>query len=108
MQFDDAAAQRANPVLRISVQRYVPDIEVSSNMRALEVVYVSGEFEWAEQELVPNFFYRDDYVEFLRQGQQLPNASLRTRVSVRVRCAGIHNGRNDQHRVRTPEMCIAK
>src|SRR3989442_1128907 len=58
--FVNPAAERTNPVLRVAVEDHVADVEPGFDPRALELVYISGHFERAQQESVPNFLDGDD------------------------------------------------
>src|SRR5262249_46459065 len=70
MQFRDAFAERANPVLRVAVEDNVANIKPRLNYRTFEFVNVSRHFERAQEELVPNFLDADDDAKFLREGNE--------------------------------------
>src|SRR6266513_3068112 len=108
VELDDALAQRANPVLRISGDHHVADIEIGADPRALEIVDIPGHFERAEQKLVPDLFNADDHLQFLGHGNELANLCLRADPGIAIAGLWVHNGRNQQHRVGSPEMRIAQ
>src|SRR5262245_37223510 len=84
--FDDARAERADPVLRIAVEDNVADVEVRLQPRRIELVDVPGEFDRAQEELVPHLLDGDDDFEILRHREQaLPGDPLRTSPRIAVR-----------------------
>src|SRR5581483_7141669 len=105
---DDALAERANPLLREAVHHHVADIEVSPDPGTLEFIHISDELRRAEQELVPDLFDRDDDAELLRKRDEFANLLLRARPRLRVIRLGIDYRRDEQHRIRAPQLRVAQ
>src|SRR5262249_27751608 len=108
VEFDYAFAQNADPVLRIPVKDHVTDVEVSPDPLAVEFINVTREFEWTEQEFVPDLFHRDDYLEFTGEWNELADLFLRALPGVCVAGFRIDYGRNQQNGVRAPELGVAE
>ena len=107
--FDDARAERADPVLRIAVEDDVADVEIGLQPRGVELVDVARELERAEEELVPDLFDRDDDLELARQRQQpLFDDTLRTLPRLPVGGGGIDDRRHEQDGIGAPERGIAQ
>src|SRR5581483_3636103 len=94
MNFHDALAERANPVLGIAVKHDVADIEPRFHPRAVEFADVRGHFERAEQKFVPDFFDCDDDLQLLGERQELADLRLRARPRFAVRSLRSDDRRN--------------
>ena len=108
VQFHDALAQGANPILRISVDRDIADIEIGADPRGLELVDVAREFERAEKKLVPDLLDPDDDLVLLRQGDERADMALAALPGLRVGHLGGDHGGDEQHGVRAPELGVLK
>ena len=108
MHFRDARAECADPILRVAVQNDITDVEVRFEPRAFKVVHVSREFDWAEQELVPDLFNGDDDLQFLRKGQELANVLLRALPGIAIADLRVDDGGNEKDGSSAPEFRIMK
>ena len=108
MQLDDPRAQRADPILRVTVDSDVADVEVGADVRAVEFVDVTREFERTLQKFIPHFLDGDDDTQFLRQRDQSPNGPLGSLPGLRVAdVSGDHRG-DQKNRRRAPKLGIAE
>ena len=105
----DAGAERANPVLRVSIEDDVADVEVRLQPWGIELVDVAGEFERTQQELVPDLLDGDDHSQLARDGQYpLSNDLLGPRPGVSVRRSLIDDSRYEQHSVGAPPRRVTQ
>src|SRR2546429_10006179 len=82
--FDDAFAQRANPILGIPVEHDITDIKPGLHPGAVKLVDVLDHFERAQQEFVPDFFDGDDNFELLGQRNERANLRLGARPRIAI------------------------
>src|SRR6266567_600661 len=102
----DPLAKRSNPVLRVAVEQHVADVEPRFDPRAVELVDVAGHFERAQEELVPDFLDGDHDFQIFGKRNKFADLLLRARPSVAIRGLRIHDGGNEQNRIRTPELSV--
>src|SRR5260221_1293712 len=107
-QLRDARPQCADPVLRISANYHVADIEIRAHERTVEGIHIGHEFERAEQELVPHLLHGDDDIQLLRQRKHAPDLLLLPLPRLAITGLGVHYRRYQQHRVRSPEVRVAQ
>src|SRR3989441_7385658 len=105
---DDALPQRANPVLRIAVKHHVSNVEPGLDPRTLEFSYVRGHLQGAQQKLVPDLFDGDHNFQLLSERKELANLPLRTTPGVAIGGLRIGDGRDKQHRIRTPYFGVVQ
>ncbi len=106
VQLHDSLAQHADPILRVSADGHVADIEIRLDPRAFERIDVACELQRAQQEFIPHFFDPDDDLRLLRYGDQLADLPLRPLPSLRVTDIGVDDSRDQQHRVRAPHFRV--
>ena len=97
----DAAAERENPMLGIAVGDDVADIEISGDVRRIEIIDVARHFGRAEEDFVADVFNRHvDFVlfEFGHDGLQFRLRTCPRVFETDLRC---DDGGNDENRVRT-------
>src|SRR5438552_6528261 len=92
--FDDAFAQRANPILGIPVEHDIADIKPGPDPGAVKLSDVLDHFERAEQEPVPHFFNGDDDLQLFRERNELANLRLRAGPGIAIRGLRIYDGRD--------------
>ena len=88
MNLGDPRPEFPDPLLGIAVFHDVADVEIRLDPRALEAVDVVGEFDRAEEELVPNFLDREDDAFLLGVGNQALDRGLRASHHVAIRDFG--------------------
>ena len=108
MDLDDALAESSDPVLSIPVENDIADVEICLEPRTFELIDVTGEFQRAQQELIPYVLDRDNNIEFLGQGQEFADMLLRAFVGVAVSDVFVKIGRNEQDRVGAQRFCASQ
>src|SRR6266851_3477419 len=102
----DPLVEGPNPVLRIAVEQHVSDVEPCFDPQAVELVDVCGHFERAQKEPVPDFLDGDYDFQIFGKRNKFADLPLRARPSVAVRGLRIHDGGDEQHCIRVPELSV--
>src|ERR1017187_4431260 len=108
MELLDARPKNADPLLGPTVGDDVADIEVPAYGWALEFVHVTGGFERAEQEVVPDVLTGDLDAEFLGQGDGLADFRLGALIGIVISDVLGDHARHEQYRGSAVTLAIAQ